>query len=295
MVELRIKKYKTGNNYTLEHSIREEGRVYKVRKSLGKNLPKNIELVKKQFYHQIFMNNMTPILKEIKKAYSKHEKTIPKSAKEKEIENFAIKFTYETQKIEGSTLTLRDTANLLQKGLAPKKSIRDVKEAQAHRLAFYEMLNEEKNLILQLILKWHKMLFSQTKEDIAGKVRKHQVAISGSKFIPLSPIEVDVELKEFFKWYNKNKSNMHPVELAALTHLKFVTIHPFSDGNGRISRLMMNFVLHKNKFPLFSISYLGRDSYYTALERAQIKSEEIIFIRWFIKKYIKEMKKMKLI
>lgn len=66
---------------------------------------------------------------------------------------------------------------------------------------------------------------------------------------------------------------LHPVELTALVHLKFVTIHPFGDGNGRISRLMMNFVLNKKEYPMFNISYEGRTSYYNELERSQIKKE----------------------
>jgi Fic family protein len=91
---------------------------------------------------------------------------------------------------------------------------------------------------------------------------------------------------DFFRWYTKNEERLHPVELAALVHLKFVTIHPFGDGNGRISRLMMNFVLNKKEYPMFSISYEGRTSYYNALERSQIKKESNHFLLWFIKKYI---------
>lgn len=98
-------------------------------------------------------------------------------------------------------------------------------------------------------------------------------------------------LRDFFKWYQKNKKNLHPVELAGLVHLKFVPIHPFGDGNGRISRLMMNFVLYKNGFPMLNISYKNRNSYYTALERSQIKKNEFIFLNWFLKRYIKENKK----
>ncbi len=67
----------------------------------------------------------------------------------------------------------------------------------------------------------------------------------------------------------------------------FVTIHPFTDGNGRISRLMMNFVLHKSGFPLLNVHYENRASYYNALERAQIKKQENIFVQWFFRRYIK--------
>ena len=198
-----------------------------------------------------------------------------------------IKFTYDTQRIEGSKLTLRETANLLEKGITPtQKPIRDVKEAEAHKKVFYEVLKFKKDLSLDLVLHWHRMLFLETKKDMAGILRKHQVAISRSKFMPPSPVEVYLLLKEFFKGYEKNKNKINPVELAALVHLKFVTIHPFGDGNGRISRLMMNFILKKYKYPI-NIKYEGRNSYYNALERSQIKKNEGIFIQWFIKNYIK--------
>ena len=97
-------------------------------------------------------------------------------------------------------------------------------------------------------------------------------------------------LREFFKWYSKNKVSLHPVELAALVHLKLVTIHPFADGNGRISRLMMNLILNNNKFPMLNIRYEKRGSYYTALERAQVKKDESIFLNWFFKRYFAENK-----
>ena len=199
-----------------------------------------------------------------------------------------IKFTYDTQRIEGSKLTLRETANLLENGISPKsKPIDDIKEAEAHKQIFYEMLDYKKDFSFSIILHWHKNLFQSTKPDIAGKIRKHQVTIFGSKFVPPSPIEVYPLLMDFFKWYNKNKKELHPVELAALVHLKFVTIHPFADGNGRVSRLIMNFVLIKFDYPMSDIKYEGRTSYYNALERSQIKKNDNIFLQWFIKRYIK--------
>jgi Fic family protein len=98
-------------------------------------------------------------------------------------------------------------------------------------------------------------------------------------------------LKEFFDWYNQNKNIISPVELAALTHLKFVTIHPFSDGNGRISRLMMNFVLNKKGYPMIDIPYIKRAGYYNALERSQLKKEDHIFVQWLFKKFIEQNKR----
>lgn len=216
---------------------------------------------------------------------------MPQSSKKKSIELFATRFTYDTQRIEGSTLSLRDTANLLEKGITPKdKPIQDIKEAEVHKKLFYKILEYQKDLSYNTILEWHELLFKETKSDLAGKIRKHKVGISGSKFIPPLAIEVYPLLKEFFKWYNQNKEKLHPIELAALVHLKFVTIHPFGDGNGRISRLMMNFILDRKKYPMFNIPYEGRNSYYNSLERSQTKAEWNHFLLWFIKSYIKSNK-----
>jgi len=275
--------------YYLEHTIRKDKRVEKKEKYVGKTLPKNIEEMKKKFLSEIYREKWYSLLDEIKKNFSKELKRMPKAAREKEIETFSIRFTYDTQRIEGSKLTLRETAELIERNISPKaKPLQDVKEAEAHYKIFHEMLDYKKDLSLQIILYWHKRLFESTKPEIAGKIREHQIAISGSKFVPPFPAEIYPLLREFFRWYDKNKKKLHPVELAALAHLKFVTIHPFADGNGRISRLMMNFILHKHGYPLLDIPYERRANYYNALERAQIKKMDEIFLQWFLKRYVKE-------
>ncbi|VVB60394.1 Fic/DOC family protein [uncultured archaeon] len=291
MVTVRKKKVGTEEYYYLEHSFREKGKIQKKEKYLGKTLPEDIEETKRQFLSEIYKEKWFSQFDKIKEMFLKEKKATPLSALKKETESFAIRFTYDTNKIEGSTLTLRETADLLEKGITPaSKPLRDVKEAEAHMKVFYEMLGYKKDLSLQTILYFHKRLFESTKLDIAGKIRQHQVAIAGSKFMPPFPAEVYPLLSDFFKGYNKNISSLHPVELAALVHLKLVTIHPFADGNGRISRLMMNFVLNKHEFPMLNILYEKRGSYYTALERAQVNNDENIFLQWFFKKYFNEHK-----
>jgi Fic family protein len=259
---------------------------------LGRKIPNNIEEIKKNLLDDIYREKWYSTVDKIRKNYSRNQNEIPKSIREKELEIFATSFTYDTQRIEGSTLTHRETADLLERGIAPKnKPMRDVQEAEAHRDVFFEILKSKKDLSLREITEWHWKLFSRTKSDIAGKLRTYQVGIGNSKFRPPSPVEVYPMLIEFFQWYNKNKSKLHPVELAALAHLKFVTIHPFGDGNGRISRLIMNFILNKKKCPMFDIPYEGRNGYYNSLERSQVKKEDRVFLQWFVKKYIKEYKK----
>jgi len=292
MVFIRQKTVNHKRYYYLAHSIRENNMVKKKEYYLGSTIPKDIDLIKKEFIEAIYREKWFPSLDIIKKKYAKEIKSTPKSIREKNLAAFMVKFTYDTQKIEGSKLTLRETANLLEKDITPNaKPIRDVNEAQAHKEMFYHMLNYKKDLSLAVILHWHKMLFTQTNTEIAGKIRAHGVAISGSTFVPPSPVEINPLLKNFLRWHRKNKDNVHPVVLAGLVHLKFVTIHPFGDANGRISRLMMNFILHRCHFPMLDIAYEDRNSYYHALEKSQVKKNELSFSQWFIKRYLKEHKK----
>ncbi|MFH1072248.1 MAG: Fic family protein [Nanoarchaeota archaeon] len=287
------KKTINGNSYFyLEHAMRKNGQVKKKELYLGKNIPHNIEELKRKFLSEIRKEKWHPLLNSIKKGYAEELKRMPVSARQKEQETFAVRFTYDTQRIEGSTLTLRETADLLEKGISPHaKPIGDIKEAEAHKDLFQEVLECKKDLSLSLVLHWHRRLFLGTKPDIAGQIRTHQVAISGSRFMPPFPAEIYPLLMDFFTWYSKKKGTLHPVELAALVHLKFVTIHPFTDGNGRMSRLMMNFILNRHDYPLFNIPYEGRKSYYTALERAQVKKTDSIFLNWFIKQYMHQQKR----
>ncbi|MBU2612643.1 MAG: Fic family protein [Nanoarchaeota archaeon] len=292
MVE--IKQIKKGNKkyFYLVHSYREGNSVKKKQVYLGEDIPKNIESKKKDFMQEFYKEKFLININNLRNNFNKEYKDLPISAKKKSKDTFAVKFTYNTQRIEGSTLSLKDTARLLEGGITPSsKPIKDVKEAEAHKKVFFEMLDYEKDLNLQIILKWHNELMNQTAKDIAGKIRNHEVAISQSKFKPPMHLELDILLKEFFDWYNKNKKDLHPVELAALAHLKFVTIHPFTDGNGRISRLIMNFILKKFNFPMLDIPYTKRSSYYNALERSQVNQNENIFIQWFFRRYLVEHKR----
>ena len=292
MVTVKKKVLKDRIYYYLEHSVRENGKVRPKITYLGRKVPKDIEKIKKKFLDDISKKTWQADAEKIRRNFSQNQRAMPKSVKEKELESFTINFTYDTQRIEGSTLTRKETADLLERGIAPKnKPMRDAQEAQAHRDLFLKILKSKKELSLHEITNWHWDLFNKTKSDIAGKIRKYQVAIRGSKFMPPTPVEVNPMLTEFFQWYNKNKNKLHPIELAALAHLKFVTIHPFGDGNGRISRLIMNFILDKKKYPMYDIPYEGRNSYYNALERSQVKKEERVFLQWFVKRYIKDYKR----
>ncbi len=259
---------------------------------LGKVIPQDIEERKKSFAIEIERKDWVPQLKKIHDNFKKEKKRIPPSIQEKNLKAFSVKFTYNTQRIEGSTLTLKDTTLLLEDGLSPSnRPNSDIKETEIHQKLFLEIMKQKDDLSLNIVKKWHKKLFEQTKSDIAGLFRDYDVRIAQSKFIPPPYTAVNLLISGFFKWYNANKKKLNPVELAALVHLKFVTIHPFGDGNGRTTRLMMNHVLNKFDHPLLDIDYRDRRSYYTALERSQIKDDDLPFLQWFMKRYFKTYKK----
>lgn len=292
MVTIRKRVTKGRSYYYLEHSVKVGGKVENKSKYLGTRVPKDIEKIKSDFLWQIYAEKWFIKLDKIKGNYSKEFAKMPKEVQEKFLQDFMVKFTYNSNRIEGSSLSLRDNVNLLVEGISPKeKPLNDIKEAENHKKVFYMMLEHKKDLNLQTVLFWHKELFGETKPHLAGKIREYQVIVTGSKTQFPFPAELNFLLKEFFKWYEKNKSKLHPVVLASLVHFKFVSIHPFGDGNGRISRLMMNFVLHKHRYPMSDIQYKNRNSYYNALERAQLKGLEHVFVTHFIKRYLKEYKK----
>lgn len=292
MVSIRKKNINGKPYYYLGHSYRKNNKVHKKEKYLGTTLPKNIEALQEELRLEFYEEFWFPQFNTIQTGFNQEKKKLSKSIEEKETKHFAITFTYATNRIEGSTLTLRETALLLEKGITPsRRPIEDVKETEKHQKVFYEMLSSQKEISLSTVVNWHKKIFEETKKEDAGKIRDHAVGISGSTYKPPYPIELDLLLTEFFDWYKKNRDTMHPVYLAALVHVKFVTIHPFGDGNGRLSRLFMNAILHKHSYPMIVIDYADRKSYYNALERSQLTKDESVFTRWFFKRYLKEYKK----
>ncbi|MBI2077149.1 MAG: Fic family protein [Euryarchaeota archaeon] len=288
MVTVARKRIGTRDYYYLQHTIRRGAKVSKKEVYLGPRLPRDVEARKRQLQLDLFREQWLPRLDRIRKEVRHESKGIPSSLAAKRLQDFAVRFTYDTQRIEGSTLSLRETADLLDRGITPaNKPVQDVREAEAHEALFHEVLRYTKDLNRQIVLKWHRSLFLSTRPDIAGQFRRHGVRISGSRFVPPLPVEVEPLMRDFFAWYHRARDAMHPVERAALVHLKVVTVHPFGDGNGRVSRLLMNLVLKQARFPLLNIPYENRASYYRALERSQTRRDDLPFLRWFFRQYAK--------
>lgn len=203
---------------------------------------------------------------------------------EKVAKAFDIEYTYESNKIEGNTLTLQETALVIEKGLTiGGKSLNEHLEAinHAHAIDYIKELAKEKQTITERdLFQIHQLILQGIDNTNAGKYRNVQVLISGAKHIPPQPYLVLKEMEELFIWYNENRGKLHPVELAAEMHERLVTIHPFIDGNGRTSRLLMNLILLQNGFPIAILKgdTESRLKYYGALEAAQIENNKQPFL-----------------
>ena len=267
--------------YYLEQSIRKGNKILKKEKYLGAEIPKNIDKIKEEFLREL-KSDLYEKLGRIKKHFQAEWKKLPKSVQEKELENISIAFTYNTNAIEGSTITLEEVREIIHDKIAPNKPLRDVKETESHNKVFLHMLDKKEKITNNLLLKWHKEIFGETKSDIAGQFREYLVRVGSY----LAPDWQDVKplMKKLIEFIAKSKLN--PVELSARAHYRFESIHPFGDGNGRIGRLLMNHILWYRGYPMLIIEYKKRRSYYKALT----KGEEG-FVDYFLRRYLAIHKK----
>ena len=195
-----------------------------------------------------------------------------------------LEYTFESNRIEGNTLTLRETDLVINEGLTISgKSMREHLEAINHveAIGYIKQLMEHNfSFNEREVLSIHNLILRGIIPEDAGKYRKVQVMIKGSSFMPPQPYIVPKEMEDYFIWYETHKNRLHPIVLAAEMHEKLVTIHPFIDGNGRTSRLVMNLILLQHGYVIANIKgdYETRMKYYDALETAQTKGNNQDFL-----------------
>ena len=276
---MRIIKKKKGKGeyFYLKSSFRKGSKVLTKEKYLGKKIPENIEEIKKEFQKDLYKK-----LENIKNNFQKEWKKLPETAKEKEKQEISIVFTYNTNAIEGSTITLEEAREIIHDKISPNKPLRDVKETEAHSKVFLKMLDKKEEISNEILLRWHREIFSETKSDIAGKYRDYLVRVG----YHIAPDWQNVKIMMNNLIYFINKEKMNPVELSARAHYQFEKIHPFGDGNGRIGRLLTNHILWYAGYPMIIIEYKKRKSYYKALQK-----EEESFVKYSIRRYLSIHKK----
>ena len=188
-------------------------------------------------------------------------------------EQLEIEMTYNSNAIEGNSLTLRETWLVLHEGITIKgKPLKDHLEVKDHQEALeflYELVSGKGCTISEhLIRQLQHLVVQETEKEYAGKYRDGAVMIGGAKHVPPDAVDVPRQMSELIVWYGKNEKRLHPIVLSATLHHKLVAIHPFFDGNGRTSRLVMNITLMRNGFPLAIILKADRKKYYAVLQKA---------------------------
>ncbi len=195
-------------------------------------------------------------------------RNIPKSILESFELAFDIEYTHHSTAMEGNTLTLVETKAIIEDGISVGgKKLREIYEVTNHMKAFKyakEKISEGRELDENLVKDFHELLMENIMNG--GIYRNHDVIITGASHHPPSPSEMYSQIKYFYQ-EAANKQELNPIELAAWTHAEFVRIHPFSDGNGRTSRLIMNYQLMKAGLLPINIRTEDRIRYYDSLDR----------------------------
>jgi len=243
------------------------------REEIGKKL-KELRLEEYKVYNQDYIDaNKLEIIDDFKDVYNNHLKQIPKTIAEKEESDFVIRFTYNSNAIEGNRLTLRDTYLIIKEKQIPSGAPpKDYNEAINGREAFEFIKKYKGRLTTEFFEKLNGILTQNTGVVYPGRIRFFPVKIEGAEYTPPKPEEIKLLLKKMIKFYYENKRKIHPFVLACLIHARFVEIHPFEDGNGRTGRALMNWILMQAGYPKIFVPVKLRPKYYEAIDLHNVKN-----------------------
>ncbi len=296
-----VEKFEVRGNfyYKLVHTLRKGKKITHRTKYLGKNIPEKDELkqleeeflteLREERYKYLSLEDVESI-EHKKEKYNEELGELSPLEEEERLKEFIIRFTYDSSKLSGVRITLRQTSLILREGIMPQgfKSLRIVKELENHEKGIM-VITKYKGILDELFIKkLHKILFTGVDDTIAGKLRselKRNVKIAGTSYVPPSWENLSKELENFFRWYQAENRNLHALELAALIHLRLISLQLFVDGNSRLSRLLMNWILWKRRYPPVDIPIEELENYYNVLDKYQIEKNEKPFVDYIKKRY----------
>lgn len=275
-----IDKIKSGNKtfYYLGKTIRlSEDKWKKIRVKLGTEKPskeliaeklKELRLEQHNVYNEDYIDaDKLEVIDDFKEVYINHLAKLPATIIEKEESDFVIRFTYNSNAIEGNRLTLRDTYLIIKEKQIPSGAPpKDYNEAVNGRDALDFLKKYKGKLTIEFIEELNGILTKNTGLLYPGRLRFFPVKIEGADFTPPDEKDVPKLLKEMVTFYYQNKNKFHPFVMACLIHAKFVEIHPFEDGNGRTGRALMNWVLMRADYPKLYIPVKNRQQYYEGID-----------------------------
>ena len=290
-----VDRIKSGNKYFyyLGKSIRlGPNKWRKIRIKLGENKPsqeiissklKELRLEQYKVYNQDYIDcDKLEVIDDFKEVYQNHLKKLPGTIVEKEELDFVIRFTYNSNAIEGNRLTLRDTYLIIKEKQIPSGAPpKDYNEAINGREALNFLKNYKGKLTIGFIETLNGILTKNTGVIYPGRIRFFPVKIEGTDFIPPDAKDVPALLTDMIQFYYKNKNKIHPFVMACLIHVKFVEIHPFEDGNGRTGRALMNWILMKAGYPKLFIPVKYRQKYYEAIDLHNVKDYKGYYNKMF--------------
>jgi len=279
-------KYKTinGKKYLYaEHSFRlPNGKIKKISKLMQKGDDKNDKEIKDYFLKKqieayqnyalkkykldsIFTEEQIKKLEQIKVEYKKIMKSFTKKQIKDILDRFTVNFTYESNAIEGNSLTLKDVTLILEENIVPKnKDLREVYETRNTREAHELLFNNKIKINIRDIIKLQAIIVKDTGVSIGFKKLPNYITMRNLKTTP--PEKTEKEMNKLLEWHEENKNKIHPLRLATEFHARFERIHPFEDGNGRTGRVLLNAILLENNYPPLIIRKTARVAYFSSLE-----------------------------
>ena len=257
---------------------------------LNGNISKELTEFAARYYKKIniFNEELLKRLEEIKLGYKEITKKLSKKQLQDIIDRFTANFTYESNAIEGNSLTLKDVTFVLHEKKAIKgKDLREIYETLNTREAMELVFSNKLRVNEKDIIKLHKILVKNT--GIPFGYKKVPNFLMHRQLETTRPEKVKEEMGKLINWYNENET-IHPLQRAVIFHGKFEKIHPFEDGNGRVGRLLINIMLLNNRYPPLIIRKSQRLSYFSCLE-AFDKGYEDKLNRFLVEKYKKTYEK----
>lgn len=304
-MNIEIRKVGKKKKYYLAHSFREGKKVKKIRRYLGVDLSeKQLNLLKNR-YEEIIKQQINsyrlirnPLVQKLSKKELDVLKDLIKSRpikiahlSEDEWIKFTEVFTYNTNAIEGSTVTLLEVKDILEDNRWPKeKSKEEISETYGVAEAINFIRNIKVHISIESIKQLHKIIFKNSK-PFAGKFRPKGVEVviqdGLGRIVHMGAPANRILglLEELVVWYNKSKKKYHTIILATVVHNQFETIHPFQDGNGRVGRLLLNNILLKHNLPPVNIGFNNRREYYDALREYQQTGNIRPMVELILKEY----------
>jgi Fic family protein len=278
--------YKTinGKRYLYaENSFRlPDGKIKKISKLIREEKEKNSREIRNYFMKKqikayqdyalktyeadsILTSEQIKKLESIRIEYRKIIKNLTKNQIKDILDRFTVNFTYESNAIEGNSLTLKDVTLILGENVVPKnKDLREVYETKNTREAHELLFRNRIKINIRDIINIHSILIKDTGVQSGFKKIPNYLAMRNLK--TTLPEKVEEEMKKLISWYESNKDKIHPLRLASEFHAMFESIHPFDDGNGRTGRILLNAILLEHNYPPLIIRKTARIAYFSSLE-----------------------------